>query len=197
MSAPKYAVVEWISVIHALTTRTRRRHMHRARVCGVVAAFLMPYLVLTVGAPIGRADVNALNGTFVAASDGRWAKIRDRFEDVASVRSTWIITSICKTPIDCQGSVSSDQGWNAELTKTSQVWRAKRVIPDWQRCPDGTTSPGTQIIRFWPVNEQGVSDLSGMSSIFAGEDRTLGESGACGVSKWLIVKMPFIMRQAG
>jgi hypothetical protein len=183
--------------MHTPTRRARWRHARRTQVFGAVAACLMQYFSLTAGTPVARADGNALNGTFVAASDGGWAKVRDRFEDVPSVRSTWTITSTCNTSVDCHGAVVSDQGWSAELTKTSQVWRAARLIPDWQQCPDGTSSPGRQIIRFWPIDEQGVVDLSGMSTIFAGEDRTLGESGACGVSKWLIVKMPFIMRQAG
>jgi hypothetical protein len=140
-------------------------------------------------------DKYALNGTFIAASDGRWAKVNERYEDVPSIRNTWYITSTCDGPMDCHGLITSDQGWTAELRKPNQVWSAERVIPDWQHCPDGTTSPGRQLFRFWRVDEKGIADLSDTSPLFTGEDKTLGESGACGVSMWRTIRMPLLVRQ--
>jgi hypothetical protein len=152
------------------------------------------------GAPPASADENAqyaLNGTFIAASDGRWAKVNDRYQDVPSVRSTWTITSTCDGPMDCQGTITSDQGWTIQLRKPNQVWSAEHIVPDWQRCPDGTTSPGRQLFRFWRIDDTGAADLSSTSPLFEGEDKTMGDSGACGVNKWLSVRIPLIIRQIG
>jgi hypothetical protein len=151
-----------------------------------------------IGAPSASADDNtryALNGTFIAASDGRWARVNDRYQDVPSVRNTWTITSTCNGPMDCQGTIASDEGWTAQLRKPNQVWSAERIVPDWQQCPDGTSSPGHQLFRFWRIDETGTADLSGTSPLFEGEDKTLGDSGACGVNKWLSIRMPLIVRQ--
>jgi hypothetical protein len=150
------------------------------------------------GAPSAKADENAqyeLNGTFIAASDGRWARVNDRYQDVPSVRSTWTITSTCDGPMDCQGTITSDQGWTATLRKPNQVWSAEHVVDDWQQCPDGTSSPGHQLFRFWRIDESGTADLSNTSTLFEGEEKTLGDSGACGVNKWLSIRMPLIIRK--
>jgi hypothetical protein len=140
-------------------------------------------------------DHYALNGTFVAYSDGQWAKVRERYQDIPPVRSTWTITSQCNGPNDCHGVITSDQGWTAELHKPNQAWSADRFVPNWQQCPDGTTSPGRQLFRFWRTDDQGTPDLSGTSPLFTGEDKTTGESGACGVNEWMTVRMPLTVRQ--
>ena len=43
--------------------------------------------------------------------------------------------------------------------------------------------------RFWPVDATGY--LAAGSPTLAGEDRTIGSSGACGVNKSLDIRMPF------
>ncbi|MDG4667918.1 hypothetical protein [Mycobacterium sp. 236(2023)] len=138
----------------------------------------------------------ALNGIFVVVSDGEWARVRQKYSDVPTVHSTWTISSTCTAPNACEGVVVSDQGWTAPLRKDSEAFSVEHVIPDWQRCPDGTAYPGTQLFRFWRVDDRGVVDLSNTSSILTGEDKTLGVSGACGVSDWLVVRMPLSMRRA-
>jgi hypothetical protein len=162
-----------------------------------------PFLVATTAlvstfvsiSPTARADDPwALNGQFIAASDGRWAKVDERYQDLPSVRSTWTISSVCNGPNDCHGTITSDQGWTADLRKPNQAWSAEHIVPDWQHCPDGSTSPGRQLFRFWRVDDQGVPDFSGTSPLFTGEDKMLGESGACGVSMWKTVRMPLLIR---
>jgi hypothetical protein len=131
----------------------------------------------------------ALNGTFTAASDGRWAKTNEIFVYQADVTATWTITSTCTTYQDCTGSVTSDQGWTAELVYRSQRWRAVHVIPDWQRCPDGSTALGEQSFTFWAAR----LDAPDRQDRLAGWDETTGPSGACGVNRWLTVRMPFTL----
>lgn len=136
-------------------------------------------------------DGVALNGSFHAFSDGTWAKTNDRYHDETSVTSTWTISSSCSTYQDCTGRVVSDAGWSANLRYRSGQWRADRDIPDWQRCPDGSTAPGTQSFTFALPRADDVD-----RSKLVGWDSTTGPSGACGVNQWLNVTMPFTLAEA-
>src|ERR1700748_2809659 len=60
------------------------------------------------------ADIS-INGRFTATSLGNWAKTNDSFQDEATVRSVWTVSSSCSDAQDCTGTVSSDQGWSAPL----------------------------------------------------------------------------------
>jgi hypothetical protein len=133
----------------------------------------------------------ALNGTYLATSNGDWAKTNEAYHDEVSVRSVWTINSTCSNAFECAGTVTSDQGWTAPIFKTSTSWTVDRELPTWQPCPDGTSFPGTQKFRFYRVDAYGQYDLNNESSVFAGEDKTTGQSGACGVSKTLLIRMPF------
>jgi hypothetical protein len=134
-------------------------------------------------------DGLALNGTYTATSNGDWAKTNDSYYDEATVTSTWTITSSCSNPVDCTGQVISDQGWTAPIIHNSDAWIVDRDLPDWERCPDGTTAPGHQRYRFWPVDATGY--VAPGSPTLAGEERTTGPSGACGINKMLVIRMPF------
>ncbi|KUI04789.1 hypothetical protein [Mycobacterium sp. IS-3022] len=125
----------------------------------------------------------ALNGTFTAISDGNFAKTNERRHNEATVVSTWTITTSCRTAIDCSGHMSSDQGWTADVGYTDPLWYVTRTLPDWMKCPDGTTAPGQQTFKFFEdqFNEP----------ILRGWDNTLGPSGACGVNKAVNIEMPF------
>jgi hypothetical protein len=142
-------------------------------------------------------DGNALNGTYLATSNGDWARTNDRYQNEASVRSTWTITSACTTPFDCTGRVTSDAGWSADLHRQNSDWNVKRDIPNWERCDDGTAYPGAQEYRFYPADASGVVSLSADPTTFIGEDKTTGPSGACGVNQWLVVRMPFKLVKVG
>ena len=134
----------------------------------------------------------ALNGTFRATSNGDRAQRNDSYNDERTVQSIWTITSACSDAFQCTGTVSSDQGWTAPINKTSQSWTVERELPNWEPCADGTAAPGRQVYRFYAVDESGAYDLdSQSSSVYAGEDKTTGPSGACGISRILAIKMPF------
>ncbi len=131
----------------------------------------------------------AVNGTFRATSIGDYAKTNDQYHGEATVIQTWTISSSCVTFQECHGTVTSDQGWSAPVYMSDgQLWYIKRDVPDWERCPDGTAFTGQQTFYFYPVNENG--DYSLGSSTFAGKDKTIGPSGACGRNQWLDVTMP-------
>lgn len=140
------------------------------------------------GAPPVDAAPNdvALNGTFVAVSDGQWSKTRERFEVRPSVTSVWTLSSSCTTFQDCTGTLVSDQGWTTDLVYASQRWRASHVIPGWLKCPDGTTADGTQTFTFWARR----FDAPDRFTQLIGWDETIGPSGACGVNRWMNVRMP-------
>ena len=137
----------------------------------------------------------ALNGTYLASSNGEWARTNEAFHDEVSVRSVWTITSTCSSPYDCAGTMTSDQGWSAPIFKTSVSWTVDRDLPTWQPCPDGTTSPGHQKFRFYRVGPDGQVDNRNESLIYAGEDETTGISGACGVSRNLVIRIPFRLQK--
>ncbi|MCF6388193.1 hypothetical protein L2K20_14535 [Mycobacterium sp. MBM] len=142
---------------------------------------------LKVAAPVVATpnDV-ALNGTFVAVSDGQFAKTREAFDKRPDVTSVWTLSSSCTTFQDCTGTLVSDQGWTAELVYASQRWRAWHVIPDWLRCPDGTAVDGKQTFTFWVRR----FDAPERFDRLIGQDETVAPSGACGVNKWMTVRMP-------
>jgi len=135
-------------------------------------------------------DKWALNGTFVATSNGEWATTNDVFHNERSVRSIWTITSTCSYPTECIGTVSSDAGWTAPIFQAGGDWRVKRVIQDWMPCQDGTTAPGLQVIRFHG-SSPGGDQTDPSSNMLVGQDSTTGQSGACGHSLALFINMPF------
>lgn len=169
----------------------------RAR--GVVAGATVALTLLSTAAgPRAGAitDEMPINGTFIARSMGDWAKTRESYHNEPTVTSTWTISSTCTAPSTCTGQVSSDAGWTVPLIRFAGQWEVKRLIPDWERCDDGSTFPGEQTIRFYGVDENGMVIIRQSEAIqFAGEDRTVAQSGACGVNQWLTIRMPFTMRK--
>jgi hypothetical protein len=130
-----------------------------------------------------------INGTFTATSNGDWAKVNDIFQNVPSVRATWTVRTTCQTPVDCVGTVTSDQGWTARITTTNGQWMVTHVVDNWQQCPDGTAASGRQLFKFYGADDQGLQSLS--STTYVGIDEIVNTSGDCGRSKWLSVRMPF------
>ncbi len=131
----------------------------------------------------------AVNGTFRATSIGDYAQTNDQYKGEATVVQTWTISSSCETFQECHGTVSSDQGWTAPLYMLDgQIWYVKREVPNWERCQDGTAFTGQQTYYFYPVNSYGEFTLG--SPTFAGKDKTIGPSGACGQNQWLGIAMP-------
>ena len=143
----------------------------------------------------GTGDESAINGIFTATSNGEWAQSNQVYHNEATVRSTWTIATTCTTPIDCTGTVKSDQGWTAPIYTTNVQWYVKRELADWERCADGTTAPGHQVYRFTPVGADGYVDPK--STTYAGEDLTTGPSGACGRNVSLQIALPFKLVKIG
>lgn len=158
------------------------------RVIGAMASAT----VITAGAVIlgfcspvhASADDPALNGKYRATSDGQWAQTNDQFHTEATVTSIWTISSSCNNPQDCSGQVTSDQGWTAPLKLVGgAIWIVAHDVPNWEQCGDGMpAATGHQIFRFTTLD-------------LAGDDKTTGPSGACGVNKWLTVDLPFKLVQ--
>lgn len=165
--------------------------MYKAMTCAATVA-----TTIAVGGLLGTATADAqgeqwgLNGRYVATSNGEWAKTNDRFQDEASLRSTWTISTQCSYPTECTGTVTSDFGWTAPIYKTGGVWYVKHTVDGWQPCPDGSATPGLQIFRFVPTTPDG-SLTDPRSDMLVGEDQTTGVAGACGISKPLFINMPF------
>jgi hypothetical protein len=155
----------------------------------LVAAIVIGGSVTPPPARAAMGDV-AINGRYTATSLGNWAKTNEAFHDEATVSSTWTLSSSCTTAQDCNGQISSDQGWSAPLyTHDGEMWYVKHDVPNWETCGDGSTNTGHQVFTFSPVDANG--NVQTGSSTLAGLDKTVGPSGACRVNKWLRIEMPF------
>ena len=83
-----------------------------------------------------------MNGTFAVTSIGDWARTDDVYRDEVPTHQTWQVTSQCDNPQSCTGHVVSDAGWSADLKFHTDRWLIHNLIPDWEKCPDGTAFPG-------------------------------------------------------
>lgn len=158
---------------------------------GIGSATLSAVLAVGVtAAPAAHAD-NALNGRYLATSNGDWSKTNEVYHDQASVRSVWTITMTCSDDVNCTGTVASDAGWSADIYITNTAYVVQRELPDWQRCADGSgrTVTGHQRYDFFPVDEAGF--LLPGSKVFAGFDKTAGVSGGCRLNEKVEIEMPF------
>lgn len=148
-------------------------------------------------ASIARATTKeevAINGTYRATSIGDWAQRNDQYFGEPTVIQTFTISSSCDTFQECRGTVTSDQGWSAPIyMNDGQMWKVKREVPNWERCEDGIAYTGQQTFYFYPVDSNGEYKLG--SPTFAGKDKTVGPSGACGQNNWLDITMPLRLDQ--
>ena len=168
--------------------------MSAPRVAAAATAFGLS-VAATWGAPTATAADTALNGTYVATSNGDWAKTNDVFRNEATVRSVWTIRMACSDAVTCAGTVVSDAGWSADIVTTNGEYLVKRELPGWEPCADGSgrTVTGHQRYRFFPVGRDGF--LLPGSRVFAGFDVTSGESGGCSLNEKLEIEMPFRMEK--
>ncbi|MET0705010.1 MAG: hypothetical protein ABWY93_35610 [Mycobacterium sp.] len=161
---------------------------------GLTVAAVAALVASATPAPHAAADAWGLNGTFVATSNGQWAKTNEQFRNEAVVRSNWTISTTCINPTDCTGTVHSDAGWDAPIYARSGIWFVKRALPNWQPCSNGTFVDGLQMFRFYagdPYTGNGVVTPAGT---WLGEDITSSPSGACGINKQLVINMPFNLK---
>lgn len=136
----------------------------------------------------------ALNGTYRVMSDGEWAKRgmtpggADVFFDQETVVQTWTVSTDCVSPIECSGTVQSDLGWTGTI-RLKDFWYVDHDVPDWLRCPDGSTAPGHQKFILMPWNPT-VNQRSKSTDFLMGRDQTKGPSGACGTNQPVVIEMP-------
>jgi hypothetical protein len=174
--------------------------IHHRMDCLRVLTRLLAYgaALSVVAAPAAGADDSfagsALNGRFLVTSNGDWAKTNDIYRDEQTVRQVWTITSSCVGPTSCSGKVTSSQGWSADLRFASQMWSVDRELSGWEPCPDGTAASGTQKYRFWGVGPDGQIVDTNMT-LLAGTDKTMGQSGDCGISKPLAISLPLRLQR--
>lgn len=162
------------------------RVMHAVAGATLIAATMIPGFDASAWATTDT-DALALNGKYQATSDGQWATTNDQFHNEATVTSIWTITSSCTNPMECAGQVTSDQGWSAPLQLVGgNMWRVVHDVPNWEQCGDGMpAATGHQVFRF-SADEK-----------LAGDDHTVGPSGACGANRWLVIDMPFKLVKIG
>jgi hypothetical protein len=146
---------------------------------------------------ITKEDV-AINGTYRVTSIGNWAKINDQYNNEPTVVSTWKISTSCTTFQECNGTMTSDQGWSAPIYMLDgTMWYVKHEVPNWERCQDGTAFTGKQTYYFYPADPAGSGEFQIGSPVLAGKDKTVGPSGACGQNQWLTIDLPLRLDKIG
>lgn len=163
----------------------------------VLAALTTVVGVGVMIAPGAHAADAALNGKYLATSNGDWATTNEVYRNEASVRSTWTIAMTCSDDVNCTGTVTTDLGWSAGIVTTNGEYVVKRELPNWEHCADGSgrTVTGHQRYRFFPVDDMGF--LQPGSRVFAGFDKTSGESGGCTLNGKLEIELPFRLEKLG
>lgn len=163
----------------------RAGHTRSAALCAIAVLVLLA----VSHAPALAAPDWSLNGRFLATSNGEWAQTNEVYHDEATVRSVWTISMTCTNVVTCSGRVVSDLGWEADVVVTNGEYVVQRDIAEWEPCGDGRSVTGHQRYRFFPVGPDGF--LLPGSSVFAGFDKTLGESGGCSRNDTLRIDIPF------
>jgi hypothetical protein len=155
----------------------RRRIAAAALTAAAAAGVIQP--------PAHSAVDPAINGVYIATSDGRWAKKNEVRREEATVISMWTIATTCSGAYDCKGTMTTDQGWSAEIVYISGMWFVTRALDSWVPCPDGTAEPGRQIFKFYEDRE--------VEGRYLGWDTAAGPSGACGVNRPVFIEIPFTL----
>jgi hypothetical protein len=171
--------------------------MRAVSVIGGVATTTMTVLGSLGLAPAAHASNfgEELNGTWRVTSNGDWAQTNQVYMDEKTDIETWTISSSCVSPIECSGTVTSDQGWSAPINLVKQYWILNRDIPNWAPCPDGTFAPGHQKFTVWGINPTiSERDLT-ITDLLAGRNITRTDSGSCGVNKPLVIELPVRMER--
>jgi hypothetical protein len=165
-------------------------------ISGAALAAACAFGVQTAPSAAAEYEQYAMNGTYSVVSNGEWARMNDRYQDEPSVRSEWTVSTVCTTALTCSGTVTSTLGWTEDVyTGTGNTWYVKHYVADWIPCPDGTMAPGLQVYKFYPSNEDGMSQR--ISDLGVGEDETTGVSGNCGRNRSLVLNLPVKITKIG
>jgi hypothetical protein len=135
-----------------------------------------------------------LNGTYLVSTNGEQAKTNDVYMDERSEIQTWTVSSTCVSPIECNGQVTSDQGWSTTM-RLNEYWYVERTIPNWAPCPDGSFADGYQKFMFWGLNPRTIERRLTFTDFMVGRDVVKTESGACGKNLPLVIEMPVILKR--
>lgn len=166
--------------------------MRTARIIGAVTATAITALGSLAVAPSSHASNFGveLNGTWNSFSNGDYARTNDVFMDEQSIIQTLTINTDCVSPIECEGTIKSDQGWTAALRLQFGFWTADRVVPHWLPCPDGSFADVNEKLIFWGIDpSHNQRDLK-ITDLMAGRDQFKGPSGGCGINKPINVEYP-------
>ena len=165
--------------------------MREVGVLGAASALIALFASLGPATPASASNYGyELNGKYRVISNGDWAQTNLVYIDEKTVVQTWTFSTSCTSPLDCTGTVTSDQGWTALAVFNGNYWVVDRVIQNWEPCPDGTAAPGAQKFMFWGTNSiEGVTNDRNVD-LLAGRDRTQAPSGACGINKPLVIELP-------
>lgn len=146
---------------------------------------------------VTKEDV-AINGTYRATSIGNWAKYNDQYNGEPTTVQIWTINSSCSTFLECDGTLKSDEGWSTRVYMLDGTsWYARREVPNWERCEDGTAFTGKQTYSFYPAAADGSGYFTLGSPVLAGRNKTVGPSGACGQNQWLTIDIPMRIEKIG
>ena len=152
-----------------------------AALAAALPAFATVWPARVSADPVAIDGSYAINGTYTAVSDGQWSRTNEKFQQEATVTSTWTFTSTCPNPYRCTGTVTSDQGWSAPTHSTAGMWYVSRDLQNWEPCREGGAAAGHQVYRFYTVD----------ATTLVGADKTIGASGGCGQNLPLVIEMPF------
>jgi hypothetical protein len=180
-------------LLESITLRTiMLPSMRTVSVISGVAAAALTVIGSLAATPLAHASNFGveLNGTWRAISNGEWARTNEVFMDEPTQISTWTINSSCVSPIECTGTIKSDQGWTASLRLQFGFWTADAVIPHWLPCPDGTFSDINRKLIFWGIDPSRNERNLKITDIMAGRDQNKGPSGGCGINKPIDVEYP-------
>ena len=166
--------------------------MRALGVIGGVATAAMALLGSLGAAPAAHAKTFGieLNGTWKVISNGEWARTNQVLIDQKTTIENWIISSSCVSPIECNGTVTSDGGWTAPIDFVKVYWIVNRDIPNWAPCPDGTFAPGHQKFYLWGINPAVNERDIRITDLLAGRNITETDSGACGKNQPLDIELP-------
>ena len=114
-----------------------------------------------------------------------------------TIDETWTLSSSCVSPIECEGTATSDAGWSARmwLGYPNTYWVVDRNIADWQFCPTGGTAPGEQRFQFWGIDPLTTKRSMKIKDLLVGRQRTNSPSGSCGTSQPLVIETPLKLEQ--
>jgi hypothetical protein len=166
--------------------------MRTVSVISGVAAAALTVIGSLAATPLAHASNFGveLNGTWRAQSNGSYAKTNDVYMDELTIIQTLTINSSCLSPIECTGTVKSDQGWTAGMRLQFGFWTADRVVPHWLPCPDGSFSDVNEKLIFWGVDPSRNEKNLKITDLLAGRDIFKGPSGGCGINKPIDVEYP-------